>query len=446
MTGGHGLELGAHRLAVSRTLYGNALTGLVLGLLVFLPRGVEVLYALEKSPKAPAPPVQVRVPAWVKRIRNLRIWRIRFVPSYRQEITFDDNIFLNDRGEGKGREADLIITERPGVRVEFTYRKVNVSLDYRGEIRQYVNHPELNTRGFAGDVKLDLDIGLDQDLIRIQQQRGRWYFKITDDIKGRTDAVDLVDPKLVARLKNLLKVRTGLEFKRGELYVEYENSYLYVFDSEFKRIQHMQHSVRLGSKMEVTPRWTVELMITPGLIDFDQGVLSDQQFVEVLARARGTLSPRLSTTLAIGYRHQRVVSQGASGDRSDFNGLVFDASMRWDLTQRTRLFVSAIRELQLSSVSNYKEATIGRISVVHELVPRRMIATLRLEVNHQQASDGPQSNDPRNTRFLAVLKLDYKFRSWLVFDISYQYQQNLSNQEDGDFYQNRVTVGMNFKF
>ena len=89
-----------------------------------------MLHALEKPPKQqaePEPGRQLKVPAWVKQMRKLKVWRIRFLPSYRQEVTFDDNIFLNDRGEGRGREADLIITERPGVRMEFNYKKINLN-------------------------------------------------------------------------------------------------------------------------------------------------------------------------------------------------------------------------------------------------------------------------------------------------------------------------------
>jgi len=441
-------ELGAYSLAVSRTIYRNALTGLVLGLLVFLPRGVEVLYALDKkqdtATKSRSP--QAHAPAWVKRLGGLRIWRISFVPSYRQEVVFDDNIFLNNHGEGRGRQADLIITERPGVRVAFAYRQANVSLDYRGELRQYVHHPELNTRGFAGDVKLELNLGLEQQLIKIQRQRGRFFFRANNDISGRTDAVDLVSPELVARLRNQFTMRAGLEFRGGEFYLQYNNKYVYVFEQEFKRIQHLQQSLTLGAKSQVTPRWTVELQLTPGLIEFDKSVLSDQQFIEVIGQARGTLSQNLSTTLRAGFRHQRVSRVGSNQDKSEFSGVVFNAALRWDLNQRTRLFLSAIRELQVSSVSNFKDATIAQVRLVHEFRPDRLLGTMSFEINHQRASDGPGKNDPRNTRFLAAFKLDYKFRSWLVFDISYQYQQNLSNQDDGEFYQNRLILGMNFKF
>jgi len=423
------------------------MTGLVLGLLVFLPRGVEVLYALEENPRAEAPPAQVRVPTWVKRMRRLQVWRVSFSPSYRQHVTFDDNVFLNDRDEGRGRQADLIITERPGVRVAFAYRAVSVSLDYAGEIQQYVRHPELNTRGFAGDIQLELDLGLKKDkLLKLDLQRRRWFVKVTNDVKGATDAVDLASAKLVARVQNVFKLRTGLILKQGELYIEYGNSYLHVFDSELNQLQHMQHSLSLGAKSEISPRWTIDLRITPGLIDFERGTLSDQQFISVRAQARGKLSPRLSTTLSLGYRQQRVVNQGDNGDTSEFAGVAFAATLRWDLSQRTRLFVSAIRELQVSSVSNFKETTIGRISVVRELVARRLLASVELEVNHQKSSDGPERSDPQNTRFSAQLKLDYKFRSWLIFDISYQYQQNLSNQENGAFYRNTLSLGVNFKF
>lgn len=418
----------------------HGVTGACIGLLILLPHGVTTLHAQEADRP---PPVRVKSP-FLDQLRGIEIGRLRLRPSFREEITFDDNIFLNDAGEGEGREADLIINTRPGIGASLGFNVLQIDASYVGQYRLYTIHPEQSTEGFEGDVDFDIQIAdlLDIDGDFNAERGNRWFVEVSNDFSGKSDPLDdLIESDRVARLNDRFSLRTGYELSRkAEIAAFYRLNWFEVIENDFDRLDSLTQEVGVDYRHAIDPRLDVVGEIFYGHAMFFDSDLNDSRYVQGSAGLEGQLSRRASFSLHLGYQHREDLGNGNSTDGSDADEWIGRGALRYEIGPDTQAQLEFERSVQLATASNHKTTTIGRMLLTHHFTPK-ITGVARAEVQFEEPSRGGDS-----IRYRAGLRFDYRLTDWMTFDLDYLFQLNESEQPGRDFYNNRVTLGMNLQF
>ncbi|MBI4617782.1 MAG: outer membrane beta-barrel protein [Planctomycetes bacterium] len=381
---------------------------------------------------------------FIEGLRGIEIGRVTIHPSFREEATFDDNIFLNDSGEGEGRVADLIFNTRPGIGVGFGFKVVQIDARYIAQYRRYILNPEESTTGLEGDFQFDVQIA---DLLDFESEVGgrrgsRLFFDFNNDLKADTQPLDdLFETERVARLVERYSAKGGYEIsKKTQVALVHNLDYQEALNHDFERIDSLTLDIGLEAKHAITQRIDLVSESRYGQSRFFEDELNDSEFLEFLGGAEGQFSRRLSFSFLAGYHRRTNLGGGSNEDDSDADDFVGRGSLTYEIGPATQARVDLSRTVQLASGSNFKVTSIGRLRFTHQFTSK-ISGTLQGEVQRQEPSRGGDS-----TQYTASAKMEYRLTDWMFLDLEYQFRLNDSEVPSADFYNNRVTLGMNLTF
>ncbi len=424
-----------------RVLCRHALIGICIGVLILLPHGVGFLYAqdsggFEGGFQASSP--------FLDQLRGIEFGGLRIRPSFRQTITYDDNIFLNDAGEGEGREEDIISETQAGALLSFGLNVFEFDAKILPRYRYFMLHPEESTETLEGDFDFDFRIA---DLLDLKSDIGgrkgnRLFLETKNDVDLDSSPLDEnLEPERLARISDNFFLKIGYELsKKAQIAGFYRLAYVESLENDFERINSLNHEAGLEFKYAVDPRLDYVAELLYGRAFHFERILDDSQYVQGLTGFEGQPARRLAFRFLAGAQHRFPIDSSPFVDENEVTALVFNGGATYEVGPNTRLGVDAIREIQLSTVSNFKTTTIGRVNVTHNFTPK-ITGVARAEVQHEEPSNGGES-----IRYKAGIRFDYRLTDWVHFDLEYEFQLNEAEERDADFYNNRVTLGMSLQF
>ncbi len=413
-------------------------------------------------------------------IDNVAIGPMKLDVGFSMRCIYDDNIFLNDTNESNtegrkdaliwetGLSLALVIPTNPDYVRWFDTDKVTV-LSYRIAVQEYTNRGDMDN--IAHSFRTNLFSFLD-DLFKVEGEGANIYFHIKDDFDFITDPLDLEVRNLNAinlpivkavkeleRWENRFTARVGYNGNMIFGFVGYDNEYYQFKDDLFESADHMEHTIRLRVGVHLPNMEEKDVYIEGRLriLDFRKRTLNDAEAFEIAAGFDGLIiSRKLRVNAEVGYIQWNSSNNGATADDEDHHGAIamLRAVFRPFADRKLTFQLEASRSIGWSAIANFRVDDQGALSVVYEVLPKKLEVDATVAMSNHNESDGPD-------RTLTEASVGVVYHLFTQVDVSLRYQYRIQNSwnelvilagpglvfaSNGDFYQSVVSLGLDINF
>lgn len=366
-------------------------------------------------------------------------WKV--TPHLETRVTYDDNIFIQNRN----RVEDFIFTLSPGIAVGiwdeerrrtdgFLDRENAATVIDKGRGSFFAADYTAILMGFA---KTDSQNAFDQDArIDGRWQAERWSLgggvRYEDKSESNTDIGtrirrETISAEIVAsyRVSDKTAIDANATFKSNK-----PEDY----------VQTTAWKVEAFASYEATPLVRFGFGGAFGAVHVDGG--AGDIFERILVRAAYKYSEKLNFEARGGVEFRQ--SDGQAGDRTN---PIFSFAANYDPAAGTRIGLEAYRSVETSEFR--PEEGYERTGITASL-HRAMRAGFhfQLEGGYQQTDyTGVESETGRQDHYFFVRPgLLYNFADWGNASLTYEYRNNDSNRESSNFYNNQATFQVNIVY
>ena len=404
--------------------------------------------------------------------------KVKLDVGWSMRCIYDDNIFLNNTNEPntEGREGALIwetslalgfhIPVNPEYVRWFDEDRITL-LRYRIRVQEYVDRGDLDnlSHSFKSNIFSFLD-----NILNVKGEAKNIYFQVRNDLDFVTDPLDLEVKNLNAislptlkavkeleRWENRFAARVGYSGNVPFGEIGYANE-LYSFkDDLFESADHMEHTFRVRAGAHVLEDKDVYVEGRLRILDFDKRILNDAEVFEAVVGFDGIIiSRKLKVNAEVGYVRWESSTNGATADDSDHEGAMgmLRAVFRPFPERNLQVQLEASRRLAWSAIANFRIDDTVMLSVVYEILPKRLDVDATAAISNHNESDGPD-------RTLLEGSVGLVYHLFKQVDVSLRYQMRRQNSwdelvilagpglvfaSDGDFRQNIFSLGIDVQF
>lgn len=329
----------------------------------------------------------------------------RLHPFLAERVTWNDNIYLSRQFE---REDDLLLDTAFGVRTDWRMDRHEMLLGYQGRYSAYTRHSSENFL----ESRLDL----------LSQFNGDWLFlDVGNSFDQRKDPEPDEEDIISERSHDELSLHGGLYVERIGFELEYGLTWYDFVDPALRLLDHTEHAASLGAyyllreDSQLTQKLYAFLELDVAAFRFPERILSDSNQAAAFLGLKGTVFDRLAVVLKLGYGGLDPADNGSFPDRERFRGLLYLATVGYQLTDEQNLRLSAYRKLQTAAGSSYR--VFDRLEgSYHYTFAEVLPVSALLFIDHA---------DPSNTRTLtrmgAKFGLEYTHQRWLSAGAEYAF-------------------------
>ena len=191
------------------------------------------------------------------------------------------------------------------------------------------------------------------------------------------------------------------------------------------------HQLNQGLSIFVSPQYTLNEFDGVG----DDGEDRDSSEVTGLVGVDATVSPRLKLGAAVGYSQAFFEDDGLEENGSVVGAL--NASYAYDA--RTNYRLSASRSVDVTTVDDASTeiSTVVTGEATKLLAPKHAV-TLQAIYTNSDFDDGDRTDHD----ITGALGYFFRFNPNFVFNLGYQYFTRFSDEDDEEFYENQVFIGV----
>jgi hypothetical protein len=371
---------------------------------------------------------------------NLRYGPVRFQTEARLDVALNDNVFRSDRG----RREDLTLIPEVGVNAAWPVTELNVlRLSLGIGYEWYADNTELNSDAplvnpdtelvfnvFAGDFRIKL-----RDKFSYQES-----LVISSDVLESERFFNLNDVAKFSRLENLIGFSVDWDLNKLILSAGYDHETFESYTDEFEYMDRNSELFVASASFLIGDKAKTGLEGQASLNDFDtEDVLNDHWRARVGPFFDATLKEGITMRAGAGFD---TAEFDDGGDDSDYETYYAYGRVR----QETRLFTHSLgggREHVLGDNANNLDTTFVRYRISSPVV-RNVDLGAVVSVNFAEEFGGAFEED--FTYYRGGLRVGYQFhRDWRA-EARYDVTVKESDEALRDFYQNRVMVGVAFRF
>jgi hypothetical protein len=339
-------------------------------------------------------------------------------------LSASDNIFLNARGEQRGREADL---------------QLQAFLD--GRIRRTTDDIDAGAwaivNGNAHTADADLN-DVEARLLGSFEYRGRrTLVEVTELVRRESQPDDVVFSGRESRFQHDFTARGRQELgERLAAHVRLSN--------QFTDVRHVDTGDNmtwiggLGVSYEYAEEARAGLELEFTSIDYRRDLQADSQGVTVRAGLSGALLERLRGSAGIGwFAHEAEAN--AAGHHARASGPALLADLSYDLTERLDAGFGLSRSVTFSPTADFNVTTSARLSARYEL-GENLSARLAAIFSHIHSVGGPEQED-------VALRLSASWQmSERVSAEGAAHHRRVYRDPGFDYVENLVSVGVRVAF
>jgi hypothetical protein len=363
---------------------------------------------------------------------------LSFTPHVRGTLGYDDNVFLERRGE----EDDFFLWIEPGVDARWTRSKIRAGADVGLDGRFYLEEEDLtevfwNARGFVeyqptDDLRFEisdryvptaLQLGAPEDTTANQEQ-ANWLqaeAEYTRELRPRTDLeVGVRGTRFDTRsFRAVVDVDGDGIPEEDRVDVDY-----------WEARGWLEGRHELGRDREVFARFDTARRTYPSLESAD--------FTEYAGTvgARAAITARIRVDVAVGYG---VIDFDDQGSEPRFLG---ELGLTYELPRDWTVRVSAARTLSSDVVGTDFNETNVRLDVRKELGRRTTV----IASGFWSQFDNNAIEQEENEVVAAELRVERELTPRITAELAYRYWKNLGDFENDDFTQNRVLLGLVYRY
>lgn len=363
---------------------------------------------------------------------------LRFEPYVRGTTVYDDNVFL----ERSGEEDDFALWLQPGLDTRWSRSKLSAGADVGLDARFYLEEEDLNevlwnAQAFVeyrptDELTLELrdryvpqalQLGAPEDTV-VNQEQSNWVegeLLWERELRPRTDLeVGLRGTRFDTRAFDAVVDVDGDGIpEQSEVDVDYWEARGWVEGRQ-----------EVGRDREVFARFDVARRTYPDLETAD--------FVEYFGTvgARAQLTPRIRLDVGVGWG---VLDFDEQDNESRFVG---ELGLTYELPRDWTLRVSAGRSLSSDVVGTDFAETNLRLEVRKKLGRRTTV----IASGFWSQFDNNAVEQEENEVVAAELRLQREITQRIRAELSYRYWRNRGDFSNDDFTQNRVMLGLVYRY
>lgn len=367
--------------------------------------------------------------------RAIELGALKLHPSFESSIEYDDNILLS-KSDGKD---DVIFTQVPGLIGELRLGDHRLEAGYGMELLQFAKEQEENTTNHLAHGLAELNF----DNLRFELS------DTFDDSTGRifteTSARDHVLLNTVALIGRFDRPRWAMEGGWTHNTVDHRTS-------QFNLNDYGEDVFSALAGYQVLPKTLWLLEVDVGHVNYDRNLANaDQVYWQLFTGLRGELTPKLTSTLKIGFQDRQLSEVGGQGALSNFDGVVADMQLEFVPTKTDTLQLNYLRSVFPSTHGGNSWYRLDKISGSYR--KRFLKKWLCTPSCSWQLNDYPEPSTAggvtkkRADHFVqAGASLRYAIQEWMSAGVAYNFRTRNSNLNAFDYENNRVRVDLTLAF
>lgn len=314
-----------------------------------------------------------------------------------------------------------------------------------------LNYASGNIEGlYQQNLPVGITLGVLDRFTRGQDAFDRGSF-LPEDFNEEGDSLVKTTPSVIRQYySNLANLSIYVDVSSkltGEL--QYSNFFLNYDDDDNSWLNRTDNRYGASLKYKYSPKTSFVLEYDHVVIDYETEDIynGDSSFYVFGMTWKG--SEKTSLSAKGGYQ----TKQYSSGDASDLGTFTSQIVFNYAITDKTKIAFYLYKALEESnSQVNSGMDTIATNLHYEQRFNYRVLARVdfNYEKNEYEAFTSDAINDSieqrSDTRFLVRPAIEYTLRDWLMFDLSYIFENRNSNLNNFDYTTQRVTFSVNMAF
>ena len=360
-------------------------------------------------------------------------------PYITNTLNYDDNVENSvDDTIIEGQTASVINTVKPGLKMSYRGRKWSLVGDFSYTNKYYHNYRNSNFDSADGMLQATTNLGRNELTVF---NDFTYYHPAKKDYSG-TDVADVVSIGKNYR-RNNFRTTLGRAFNRLGFELEYDRlDYKYepAFEDENYHGQRIAFKPywRISSKTRISGKYAYYFK---ELTDIDSP--DDSRYQDINMTFFNRLTSKISDEISI---NQRLTNYKISDDEKY---TTFRTKLAYGVSPRTNFTLGLSHKIYRSGdrQENYLQDTFN-LSGSHRFVFNPKIklglgATAELTDYVKRVS---VSQERKRDNYAFNVAVDYAFRDWLDFILSYKHEINWSSLNSNSYYRNLVTFTTEARF
>jgi hypothetical protein len=342
-------------------------------------------------------------------------------PFLSQRVEYESNVFqVPSRSQD-----DVIFKTIPGFVLELPMGRHKIDLGFRAEILRYLDLDSQDTEHYfvLGNLLLDFPGGLK---VKLKEDFARTSDPPGTELTGRINSsTNVLAPSVEYGFAQRYAI--GLDYVWTT--VSFDD------DTGVEQLDRDEHTVGLTGFYRIQPKTDLLVNFSYGTKSFDTASRRDVDRYITAVGIRGEITPRLVSTLRVGYE----VRDPDRGDVGAYSGFVVGGDIVWQATERTRVTLVTERSVQESVfATNFAYlANLVTLSAEHFFTPK-LLVTGRVFGGYGDYFEKAQKVNGRfdwREDWIAAFSIgvEYQIQKWLAISADYTHSRRDSNFDNFDF-------------
>ncbi|MFH1640905.1 MAG: outer membrane beta-barrel protein [Candidatus Omnitrophota bacterium] len=367
---------------------------------------------------------------------NIHIGNLEINPFVSLEQKYDDNIFLEPKGQ---EDSDWITTTILGLGLKMPLvpgreEDFILKLKYDADFIKFWDYTKQDR--FDHNLSAIADLKFAND----------FTLKIEDKFQKTADPPNNELTTLEKRYRNDSKVTLGYLREKIGFDFGYEN----IRDkyNNLNSLDKYEHVLTATGYYQLLPKTSIFCEYNFGRTIYDNNdTNSDSEYHQYRLGIKGQIAPKLTGLFKAGYKK----TDYKDSSKEDFTGFTTFVNVIYNLKERTTLNVYSERGSEEStySTNSYFEYNKIGLKVDHELMQRLFLVSggyYQLNKYPEETTEGSLTAKREDKLWDGSIGLRYEVKEWVNIEANYEYKQRDSKFSTYDYKDNRYTVKINFMF
>ena len=369
-------------------------------------------------------------------LNNIHIGNLEINPFVSLEQKYDDNIFLEPKGQ---EDSDWITTTILGFGLKMPLvpgreEDFILKLKYDADFITFSDHTKQDR--------------VDHNILAIADLKfaNDFTLKIEDQFQKTADPPNSEITSLEKRFRNssqavlgYMREKIGFDFGYENIRDKYNN---------LNSLDKYEHVLTATGYYQLFPKTSILGEYNFGKIIYDNNnTNSDSEYHQYRLGIKGQIAPKLTGLVKAGYKK----TDYKNSSKKDFTGFTTFVNVTYDLKERTTLnaYLERGSEESTYSTNSYFEYDKWGLKLDHELLERFFLVTggyYQLNKYPDQTTESSVTARRRDKVWDGTVGVRYEIKESVNLEANYEFKKRDSKFSTYDYKDNRYTVKINFMF
>jgi hypothetical protein len=358
---------------------------------------------------------------------KLHLGPFRLHPFLSEYFGQDSNVFLV---EDDPVSSSILVTEA-GMRFDLAQSRQLLLMGYRIRFNSYGDKDARDSTeheaNLSGCFRFD-----------------SFFLKLDDDYAHLSEPTPAYFNTKARREENKGSAAIGLDMSRLYLEASYSARRYHFEGKDYDRANNKQSIISgiLGYKF--SRKTQLKLRFDSGAVDYDYDIQNDYTYTSLFLGIDYRVSGKLLSYLYVGSTTQSVDTANDPSQTKEFSGVGAYGSLTYKLSEKTRLSMTLLREVQYNAYANYMVVTEAEAVLRYQL-SRKIMLSLRMIFESSQPSQ-EIGEAGKSTKTTGGLSARYDFNRWLTAGLDVEFASKSASLDHHSFSDNKAFLFLTLHF